>query len=171
MHKQLVINFTRRILNNTKSFHSFANACRSSNRISQLYIDGSLCDDPARIKEEVLQHFQKIYTKNHKAEAWFSNWTGKALTAEQAALLEKPLLLAEIKDAVFSMASDKAPEPDGFSIAFFNDCWDIIQHDILDLFCKFHSNGKIPRNLNATFIRLILRRQKQVLFKISSPLV
>lgn len=34
----------------------------------------------------------------------------------------------------------------------------LLQHDILELLREFHSNGKIPWNLNATFIKLISKK-------------
>jgi len=38
----------------------------------------------------------------------------------------------EIKDAVFSLPSVKAPGPDGFIGAFFKSCWDIIKNDVIN---------------------------------------
>ena len=37
----------------------------------------------------------------------------------------------EAKRAVFSMPSDKAPGPDGFTGAFLKACWDTIKPDIM----------------------------------------
>lgn len=43
-------------------------------------------------------------------------------------------------------------------MAFFQECWDIVQPDLIELFQEFHLNGKIPRNLNLTFITLIPKK-------------
>jgi hypothetical protein len=32
------------------------------------------------------------------------------------------------------MNPDKAPGPDGFSLAFFQDCWDVIKSDFMGVF-------------------------------------
>lgn len=52
--------------NNTKFFHSVANARRTNNHISALTIDGNLCADPLKIEEEILQFFKQLYTKKSK---------------------------------------------------------------------------------------------------------
>lgn len=43
-------------------------------------------------------------------------------------------------------------------MAFFQECWDIVQPDLIELFQEFHLNGKIPRNLNSNFITLIPKK-------------
>lgn len=99
-----------------------------------------------RIEEHITQYFQDLYWKNQQPGAWFTEWKGKSLTPEMATWLERPFLLEEIKTAVFSTAPDKAPGPDGFSMAFFQHCWDILK-DELALLRDFHSNGKFPEVL------------------------
>lgn len=69
--------------NNTKFFHSFAHVHRSINQISEININESLCDDLVRIEQEIIQYFKKVYTKNKKWEAWFSNWPGKSFSANK----------------------------------------------------------------------------------------
>ena len=58
---------------------------------------------------------------------------------------------------VKGMDRDKAPSPDGFSIAFFQDCWVVIKEDIMAVFLYFYARGKFEKILNATFIPLFLR--------------
>jgi hypothetical protein len=53
------------------------------------------------------------------------------------------------------MNRDKAPGPDEFSIAFFQDCWDVIKVDIMGVFQDFHAHSKFVKSLNVTFITLI----------------
>ncbi|GJS63303.1 zinc knuckle CX2CX4HX4C containing protein [Tanacetum coccineum] len=36
----------------------------------------------------------------------------------------------EVKSAIFSMADDRAPGPDGFTVAFFKKAWDVVGGDI-----------------------------------------
>jgi hypothetical protein len=53
---------------------------------------------------------------------------------------------------------DKALGPDGFSMAFFQDCWDVIKSNIIGVFLDFYARGKFEKSLNATFIALILKK-------------
>ena len=53
------------------------------------------------------------------------------------------------------MDGNKAPGPDGFSMAFFQACWGVLKEDIMAVFAKFHARGKFEKSLNSTFISLI----------------
>lgn len=77
--------------------------------------------------------------------------------------------MQEIKEAVFSMAPEKAPGPDGFTIVFFQEYWGIVQPDLVELFRQLHLNGRIPKSLNATFITLIPKKEALV-YKTFGPL-
>lgn len=63
------------------------------------------------------------------------------------------------------MLPDKALWLGGFTMAFFQECWDIVQPDLVELFREFDSDGKIPRSLNATFILSYQRRLKSSEYK------
>jgi hypothetical protein len=44
-------------------------------------------------------------------------------------------------------------------MAFFQVCWDVRKEDIMNVFHDFYARGKFERNLNATFIALIPKKQ------------
>jgi hypothetical protein len=50
------------------------------------------------------------------------------------------------------------PGPDGFSMVFFQACWDMIKTDIMRVFHDFHACNKFERSLNAMFISLISKK-------------
>ena len=64
-----------------------------------------------------------------------SHFENKALTQQ---FTEK-----EIKEAIFQMEHNKAPGPDGFPAEFYQVFWNVIKHDLMDLFNDFH-NGTLP---------------------------
>jgi hypothetical protein len=53
------------------------------------------------------------------------------------------------------MNRDKVPRSDGFPLAFFQDCWDVIKSDIFGVFFDFHAYSKFVKSLNTSFIALI----------------
>ncbi|GKD26031.1 putative RNA-directed DNA polymerase, eukaryota, reverse transcriptase zinc-binding domain protein, partial [Tanacetum coccineum] len=57
--------------------------------------------------------------------------------------------------AIFSMGDDRAPGPDGFTVAFFKKAWDVVGGDITCAIQDFFSNGKLLKELNHTIISLI----------------
>lgn len=42
-------------------------------------------------------------------------------------------------EVVKILNGDKAPRSDGFPIAFFQKCWEVIKEDIMVVLRKFHS--------------------------------
>lgn len=54
--------------------------------------------------------------------------------------------------------SKKAPGLDGFSMVFFQSCWDVLKEDLMKVFLEFFLVGKLEENLNTTFIALIPKK-------------
>ncbi|RVW99862.1 Transposon TX1 uncharacterized 149 kDa protein [Vitis vinifera] len=71
----------------------------------------------------------------------------------------------EVRMAVFQLNKEKAPGPDGFTIAVYQECWDVIKEDLMRVFLEFHTNGVINQSTNATFIALVPKKSQS--FKIS----
>nr|GEX16298.1 hypothetical protein [Tanacetum cinerariifolium] len=61
----------------------------------------------------------------------------------------------EVKSALFSMGNDKSPGPDGFTVAFFKESWDIVSNDCVAVVGEFFTNGNIIKELNHSVIALI----------------
>jgi hypothetical protein len=81
--------------------------------------------------------------------------------AEDTEWLEHhPFEKNEIVNAVQGCNKDKAPGPDGFSLAFFQQCWDIVHNDILAVCQEFHEHCQFERSLNATFVSLIPKKHR-----------
>jgi hypothetical protein len=47
--------------------------------------------------------------------------------------LENPFSEEEVVTALQQMIGDKAPGPDGFTIAFFQHCWDVVKSEVLNI--------------------------------------
>ncbi|GKD24600.1 putative reverse transcriptase domain-containing protein [Tanacetum coccineum] len=61
----------------------------------------------------------------------------------------------EVKSVIFSMGGDRAPGPDGFTVAFFKKACDVVGEDITCVVRDFFSNGKLLKEYNHTIISLI----------------
>ena len=71
---------------------------------------------------------------------------------EIAEWLDRPFLKEEILNVVMFLNKEKALGPDGFTIGFYQECWETIKDDLLRVFLEFHNNGIINQSTNATFI-------------------
>ncbi|RVW92209.1 putative ribonuclease H protein [Vitis vinifera] len=56
------------------------------------------------------------------------------------------------------MSGDKAPGPDGFTMAFWQRSWDFVKEEILEMFKEFHEQGSFLKSLNNTFLVLIPKK-------------
>ena len=72
--------------------------------------------------------------------------------------LERRFEKDEILSVIRDMEGDKAPGPDGFSMAFFHHCWRVVERDVLAVFEEFYQHCKFEKSLNATFIALIPKK-------------
>jgi hypothetical protein len=61
------------------------------------------------------------------------------LDAMNGALLS-PIRLPELEKVVFNMKRGKAPGPDGFLIEFFQEFWEVIKLDLLDVVQESYRN-------------------------------
>jgi hypothetical protein len=61
-------------------------------------------------------------------------------------------------EVVKALNDDKASNPDDFSLAFFQSCWEVLKEDVMNVFHEFHDQGKFERSLNTSFIALIAKK-------------
>ena len=51
-----------------------------------------------------------------------------------------------------SLCGDKALGLNGFTLAFWQNCWDVVKSEVMGFFGDFYEMGCFERSLNATFI-------------------
>ncbi|RVW47466.1 putative ribonuclease H protein [Vitis vinifera] len=121
---------------------------------------GLVLDNSESITEEILLYFKKLYS-SPPDESWRVegiDWS--PISEESVSRLDSPFSEVEIYNAIFQLDKDKAPGPDGFTIAVFQDCWDVIKDDLVRVFAEFHNSGIINQNTNASFIVLLPKKSQ-----------
>jgi hypothetical protein len=61
----------------------------------------------------------------------------------------------EVFEVVRALNGDKSPGYDGFTMGFFQACWEVLKAYIVNVFHEFHARGTFEKSFNATFMSLI----------------
>lgn len=141
--------------NNTKFFHRVANSHRRHNHVGILRINGVLSSDTVAIKDHIVNYYDSLYTEQTSWRPRVDGISFSSIDVDVCLWLERGFEEQEVWEVVREMNGDKAPGPDGFSMAFFQHCWGFLKKDIMAVFSEFHNSRQFERSLNATFISLI----------------
>ena len=68
------------------------------------------------------------------------------------------------------MEGDNALGPDGFTMAFFQKCWSVVEVDVMVVFEHFHRYSVFERSLNASFLALIPKKNNAIDVKDFRPI-
>ncbi|XP_026443582.1 uncharacterized protein LOC113343665 [Papaver somniferum] len=115
--------------NNTTFFHTKATIHRSRNNIQQLQDpQNKWVSEKDQVIQIILDHFTNQYTAPPTTidETLFAEITPR-LTPAQCDKLSAEVMIAEIKQALFSINSESAPGPDGYTSKFFKVFWETTQ--------------------------------------------
>ena len=77
---------------------------------------------------------------------------------------------SQVAGVVAGFNGDKAPGPDGFSMGFFQCCWDILNPDVMAVLNYFHGLSSFEKSLNATFVSLIPKKTEALEVKDFRPI-
>ena len=89
---------------------------------------------------------------------------------EAKSRLERRFDKEEVDQVLKDLEADKAPGPDGFTMAFFQHCWQVLQDDIMGFFEKVYEHGQFENSLNATFLALIPKKNDATNIKDFRPI-
>ncbi|GAA0158198.1 hypothetical protein LIER_15286 [Lithospermum erythrorhizon] len=69
--------------------------------------------------------------------------------------LQKPVTASEIEKVFLNMKSGTPPGPDGFSLEFYKDSWNITKQPVVAAIMQFFATCHLPRFVNCTALTLI----------------
>jgi hypothetical protein len=136
-----------------------ANANRRNNSIESLIVDGTPTSDSTNIRDHIVTFYESLFSEPLSWRPQLDNLEFDSLNVEEASSLEDPFEEREVREVIKGMDRDKAPGPDGFTLAFFQDCWEVVKGDFMAVFEEFYARGKFVKNINSTFISLIPKTQ------------
>ena len=117
---------------NTKFFHRTANANRHHNCIESITYGESRWETQEEIHKGIVDFYQDLYSEKEHWRPVLGGVDFTSLEAEEAAHLERPFSEEEVVLALNQISGEKALGPDGFTLAFFHHCWDVVKKEVLD---------------------------------------
>ena len=78
---------------------------------------------------------------------------------------EREFTKEEIIMVLNEMEGDKTLGPDGFTMAFFQKCWRVVEWDVLAFFADFQRHCVFNKSLNASFLAMIPKKHNAVNIK------
>ena len=141
-----------------------ANANRRNNSIESLTVNGSSTSDSAIISNHIINFYESLFSEPLSWRPRVDNLEFDVLNADKVSSLEDPFEEREVREVIKVIDRDKAPGLDGFSLTFFQDCWEVVKGDLMEVFADFHTQGKFVKSFNSTFISLIpkIHRAKEI---------
>lgn len=78
------------------------------------------------IKKEVEDYYRNLYREDQFVRPCLDGMSFDSILGEDRIMLERRFSKNEVWKVVSEMKGDKALGPDGFTISFFQKCWDVI---------------------------------------------
>ncbi|RVW44617.1 hypothetical protein CK203_110049 [Vitis vinifera] len=139
-------------------FHRMANAHRRNNSLDRIMINGEWLTEDQEVREGIVNAFQNFLSEEPGWRADIEGLHLNQLNPREAEDLEKPFTEEEIHGALMEMRGDKAPGPDGFTMAFWQECWCVCEGGGGGSFKEFFEYGSFSKCLNTTFLVLIPKK-------------
>lgn len=90
-----------------------------------------------------MQFYDSLFSKQFSWCPKLDELYFDSIDVDGASWLERTLEESEVFDVVKGRNSEKALGCDGFSMAFFQLCWEVIKADIMGVFCDFNAGRKV----------------------------
>lgn len=144
---------------NTAYFHRCIQQRRVTNRIYAIKDKaGILREKPDDIEAAFLDFYKELLgtkaeQRTHVNSSLVRN--GKVVVKEDKVDLCRPFTTMDVKEAMWQIAGDKAPGPDGYTSQFYKTFLDIVGDDTCEAILDFFQTGKSLKQVNANTITLI----------------
>ena len=106
--------------NNTQFFHRLANSHRNANQIKRIEVDGILYEDELDVRSQLVLFYQELFKETEVGHPTMDGLDFACIEEGEWLSLEKEFTKEEVTQVLREMEGDKAPSPDGFTIAFLD---------------------------------------------------
>ena len=143
---------------NTRFFHQFCNGRRRKKTITVLDSENGDIRGQKNITNHIVDYYKLLFGHN---DPCFLRVGGDFLPQElrlndsERESLICPFSMEEIKGVIMEMKENSAPGPNGFSVSFFKNYWEVIKDDVWRMFQDFWENKLDIKRLNYGVITLV----------------
>jgi len=160
---------------NTSFFHNYAKGRKSANTIWNLKIDeGREAKTFESLSALGQSHFQSLFADQGEATIVEVIKTTQCfhryVEEEEAEQVMDPVTKEEVESVIKSMAKEKSPGPDGWTVEIFLHFFELIGEEITEVVEESIKNGEIYSPFNATFIALIPKKEAPETFEDFRPI-
>lgn len=143
---------------NTKFFHSYASGRKKKNFIKRLRDDSGMWIEEDGLPGLAMSYFSNIFSTNgFNLEEEMVDFRRKVTTEHNANLLRN-FTVDDVREALFSMAPDKSPGPDGFNPGFYQHFWLEIGADVSQFILGCIQQCSMPQGMNDANITLVPKK-------------
>ena len=121
---------------------------------------GQILSDKEEILLEVQHYYQALYESKPTqldAQHFFLQFIPQSLDPHSSNLM-LPISSDELFVTISQMANGKSPGPDGLTVEFYKNSWDIIGREFTNIINEIHRSGYIPREMKLGSIILIHKK-------------
>ena len=127
---------------NTRYFHNVANGRHRKKLIHTLHQDEGMIEGEEQLKAFITKYYKGLFGVPEEGNFALDESRTDDITQvsdDENAFLTAPFTEAEVRKAIFQMEHNKAPGPDGFPAEFYQNFWDVIKTELLELFGDLHA--------------------------------
>lgn len=160
---------------NTKLFHKFSNGRKACNTIWQLPLEHvMMANTHAFLLQLGILHFKQLFKSPPGATLLdiiriSRNFT-RFMDPDSMEDLIKHVSLVELESTLKWFKRDRSPSLDGWPVEFYLTLFDILGPDLLTIVEECHTQGRLHKPINSTFIALIPKFDSPLSFNDFCPI-
>ena len=133
---------------------------------------GQNLTDPKEILFEAQRYYQSLYDVKPTlpdAQDFFLKHIQQSLDPSDTTLMH-PISSEELHHTILQMANGKSPGPDGLTVEFYKNSWNVIAQDFTETINEIHQSAYIPLEMKLGTVTLIHKKGETDLLKNYRPI-
>ena len=105
--------------------------------MDKIKVNGIWLSEEQEVRTRIADAFKQLLTEDLEWKADIGGLNLNQISHQEAEILAFPFSEDEVHSALMDM-KDKAPGSDGFTVAFWQCCWEFVKEEVLEMFKEFH---------------------------------